>query len=261
MALEPLTTRTAVLESASAFELRLGTYSPGSYQAPHAHSLPVVSLILSGRVGETVGRREGGGELAWMSVKPPDVRHSDAYGPEGAIILSAVIRDPALWALSSGPSEWRWRPLAALRHREIVSHLAAVGRGASGDDLVSELLATAVEAPAATGAPPAWLRRVAERLREEPEVPVASIAAAEGVHRVYLARSFRRWYGVSPRTFRRRAKTSTALGDTLFRGEPPARSAHGAGFADQSHMARAIREATGLPLFGLRALLGPTARI
>jgi AraC family transcriptional regulator len=264
MALAPLTTRTAALQSTAAFDLRLGTYSPGSQQGLHAHPLPVVSLILAGRVGETVGRREGGGEIAWLSVKPPDVWHSDAYGPDGAIILSAVIRDPALWAAVAGSSEWRWRPLPASRHREIVSILGAVGAGDAADDLGAELLAASAETHAGTGRPPAWLRRVADRLREEPDAPVAGIAADEGVHRVYLARCFRLWYGASPRTYRLRARTSAALGGALFRGEPAASTAHAAGFADQSHMARAVRDTTGLPLLRLRALAGglpPAARL
>jgi AraC family transcriptional regulator len=104
------------------------------------------------------------------------------------------------------------------------------------------------------GAPPGWLRQLAEKLMEEPRTSIQSLASEAGVHPVYLARAFRRWYGVPPSEYRLRVRTSRGLASALFCQRGAAEAAHSAGFADQSHMCRSIRSSTGVTLSRLRAL-------
>jgi AraC family transcriptional regulator len=94
----------------------------------------------------------------------------------------------------------------------------------------------------------------ADRLHHEPTVPIGQIAGEAGVHPVYFARQFRRFFGVSPRSYRRAAKTTSAIGAALFNGQSATEAAHTASFADQSHMARAVKAGTGVTLSALRTL-------
>jgi AraC-like DNA-binding protein len=75
--------------------------------------------------------------------------------------------------------------------------------------------------------------------------PAATLERIAGLDRFTLARHFRRAYGTSPdryRTLRRLALARAAI----ERGQPLARAAAEAGFADQSHMTRQFKRAYGL---------------
>jgi AraC-like DNA-binding protein len=87
------------------------------------------------------------------------------------------------------------------------------------------------------------------------QTPAATLEAIAGTDRFTLARHFRRAFGTSPdryRTLRRLALARTAI----ERGEPLARAAADAGFADQSHMTRQFKRAYGLTPARWLALTG-----
>jgi AraC family transcriptional regulator len=184
-----------------------------------------------------------------ISIKPPDVRHRDVYGRNGAVILSVSIDDPDHWAAALPPPEWNWRPLIRRDYGELLASLTAPDRLR---DATFELLALGSRAPRRKGQPPRWLRMVEEQLCERPDLSLSAVAAEAGVHPVYLARAFRRWYGVTPSAFRLVQRTSSAIGAALWSGKAASTIAHDVGFADQSHMARSIRSATGHSLSELR---------
>jgi AraC family transcriptional regulator len=141
---------------------------------------------------------------------------------------------------------------------EVLASLTAPGRLR---DATFELLASCSEVPRRKGVPPRWLRLVEEQLRARPDLTLSAVAADAGVHPVYLARAFRRWHGGTPSAFRLLQRTSAAVGAALWSGKAASAVAHEVGFADQSHMARSIRSATGYSLSELRHMalrtLGP----
>ena len=109
------------------------------------------------------------------------------------------------------------------------------------------------------GAAPAWLQRVRERLDEEDAVRVGAAARDAGVHPVYLARCFRRWYGCSVAGYLQRVRLRRSA-TLMHRGAYTlGRVAHEAGFADQAHFGHRFREATGLTPGRFRALAAPSA--
>lgn len=67
------------------------------------------------------------------------------------------------------------------------------------DEHFIELLAALQYTPPSTAIPPAWLQALQERLQDEWEAPPPIRALAEwvGVHPVYLARAFRKYYHCS----------------------------------------------------------------
>lgn len=126
---------------------------------------------------------------------------------------------------------------------------------ATWGETIADMLAAATETRSCGLATPPWLERVAERLHCDPTARISLIASDEGVHPVYLARMFRRHFGRSPRSWRLAAKASSAIGGVLAHGRNGADAAQAAGFADESHMLRSVRDCTGLPLSAYRALL------
>jgi AraC family transcriptional regulator len=245
--------RTATLFALPRLSCRLAYYRRGLRQPPHSHALPVISTVLTGSVHEEVGGSEEEAQSGCLSVKPPDVRHSDVFGAQGALILSVAIDDPALWAEAVPDERWRWMRLERGHQAEIVS----LFRGPTSADAVFELLALAARQQRRRGTPPAWLVRVAERLADDPDAALGAVAADENIHPVYLSRAFRRWFATSPSAFRLQRKSSIAASMLLAGGSAASDVAHKAGFADQSHMTRSIRNATGHSPTRLIALVGP----
>jgi AraC family transcriptional regulator len=244
--------RTRVLASSPECDLRLSFYRPECGQPEHAHDVPVVSLVLSGLVGETVGSRETIARSGWVSLKPPGVRHSDGYGRDGALILAVVVRDPALWRAAVARPEWQWRPIGGVATAKIVRQAAQ--HSGSATEAIADMLAAATEPHDPTSPVPSWLQRVAQRLCEDSSAAISTIAAAEDVHPVHLARLFHRHFGTSPRRFRLAAKTSAAIRLALCHGKSGAAAAYASGFADESHMLRSVKRGTGFRLSELRPL-------
>lgn len=240
-----------LLYASAGLRCHLGFYREGSAQALHSHPTPTVSLLLSGSVHEVVSRREVFAGPSSISIKPPDVPHRNVYGRNGAVILSVAIDDPAHWAAALPPPEWTWRPVIRRDYGEVLASLAAPERLR---DATFELLALGSRVPRRTGDPPRWLRLVEEQLSDRPALSLSLVAAEAGVHPVYLARAFRCWYGVTPSAFRLVQRTSAAIGAALWSGRAASTVAHDVGFADQSHMARSIRSATGHSLSELRRM-------
>jgi len=94
--------------------------------------------------------------------------------------------------------------------------------------------------------PPAWLMTVRERLHDEPSPPpLITLARDAGVHRVHLARAFRDHFGETLGEYLRRRRLDRARGLLADGSLSLSQVAHLAGYADQSHLTRAIRQAMG----------------
>ena len=73
-----------------------------------------------------------------------------------------------------------------------------------------------------------------------------TLAGEAGVHPVYFAAAFRRFYGCSPGEYARRRRIDFARKQIANPELPLARIAVDAGFADQSHLTRVFKRFTGL---------------
>jgi AraC family transcriptional regulator len=72
------------------------------------------------------------------------------------------------------------------------------------------------------------------------------IAGAVNVHPVYLANSFRRHYGCTIGEYVRQRRVKFACDRISNSRDPLAEVALAAGFANQSHFARAFKQVTGM---------------
>lgn len=247
-------------------------YPAGTRHAPHYHDTLQVSVVLSGHVVETVGGITEHARALSVVCKAPGLVHANTFGDRGARVarltlpvhdLSHVLDD------RTRTTAWRWThdPVIAAPFLRLVQH--AHGQHAKGqhattdfaldDPDVVELLAglTARTLRASDGKPPRWLDETITRLTAEwrPGLRVSDVARRAGVHPVYLARCVRRWYGVGIGQLIRRLQLRAAVAHCLDTDDPIAGAAHAAGFADEAHFNRAMRDATGMPPGRYRTLV------
>jgi AraC family transcriptional regulator len=241
-----------------AVRARLAYYPPGVRQDTHRHREPHISVVVAGSFRETTPQDDRIVCQGGVGFRADAASHAVCFGPAGALILTVAARD---WIAEGLPRAGvRWVGTAPAVARQLVS-LARSGGEEACEELADRLFAlwAGPSRPGrnTAGEPPAWLRTAADRLLSQPDgTSIAGLARGLGVHRVHLARSFQQYYGMPPSIFRRRAMASRALSAALAGRTRLADAAAEAGFADQSHMSRVVREWCTLGVGDLRRLLG-----
>lgn len=94
---------------------------------------------------------------------------------------------------------------------------------------------------------PSWLARAREILNDDRSgaLGIAGIAGALGIHPIYFARSFRRYFGCTPAAYRTRCRLRRAM-DLLCRSDRSLLEiALETGFFDQSHFSTAFKKHFG----------------
>ena len=232
-------------------------YPPGLSHQTHSHAEPHVSIVIAGSFRETT---PGGDRTIChgsVGFRADEAQHSVSFGPAGALILTVENHD---WIADGRPDAGiRWIGAPIPFARDLVRLVKAGGEAADAevaDRLLDLWAAPRIREDRAAGPPPRWLREAADRLLAEPEAQtIGGLARRLGVHRVHLTRSFLRHYRMAPSTFRRRAMASRALAALLGGEGGLAGAAAEAGFADQSHMSRAVRDCCLFGVGDLRQLL------
>lgn len=218
----------------------------------HVHAHPFFSMLVSGRYREWFGRQHWDARPLGIVLRPPQAEHHDEIGPGGAVFLCVDVA-PDYWnrlaqagirferrAFDSRPLSWSaLRLLGELYRRR-------PGWKSSAETLVTEL----VDEYSADGRPPGqreprWLRRALERLHEEPlTASLTGIARELDLHPVHVTRMFRRHLGTTLSRYQKSLRLHLATRAVLENAEPLAGVALDHGYADQSHLTRAMQRAT-----------------
>jgi AraC family transcriptional regulator len=219
---------------------------------PHTHEAPHFCVGLDGHCTERIrGRRVDCGP-GTLEFHPAGTEHSSQWGDRGGRCFTVTLGARWIERIDSldradrpfgGVLSADTRPLVRRLHRELLDPDAASPLVLEGLTLALMGEATSRGEPATGGAPPAWLARAEEYLRECAFGPVRAEEAARlaGVHPVVLARWFRRTHGVTVGEFVRRLRVDRAA-DLLTRTTLPlSRIAQECGFADHSHFTRTFR--------------------
>lgn len=242
-------------------------YPPGAFQPWHAHGELTCSIILAGTLEERVGRRDVIAGALSMVVKPPGTEHSDRYGPSGVRLVRITLDQEQFshvrpWAGELGRWQWTHGGPASRPFLSLVRAMhgpADPALHARAWECLAALAGAEGQRPGAS--PPAWLERVREALDDSLQPPrLAALAEAAGVHPVYLARQFRRWFGCSISGWVHRRRVRRAA-DLIGQGRLPlGRVSLAAGFTDQAHMCRIFGREAGVTPAAYRSLLGSCDR-
>ena len=222
-------------------------YRAGQRFEKHIDHKSRISVILSGHVKESASGRDEFGGCGSIVFKPGDVAHQNIFGDLGSRIFSVVFDESFF---DENPdvhiSDWQWfhgvdSTAVALSFAQNMLHLE------DEEDLYDELVDLYAKISRSNtdlrDQIPPWVRRVHEQIIHEYPTAIRTRDLAEnlGVHPVYLARVFRRYYGCSIKDLIRRVRLQYAL-DELSKGEKSIiQIALEAGFSDQSHLNRVFQ--------------------
>jgi len=231
-------------------QVALRRYPSAGGQPRHVHDHAQLSFLLAGRMREVIGGRSFEPAGPAFCFKPAGAEHIDDWGERGVLIFSARFRDDGDEALRDLPCA-RWQPYDT-RHLPALLRRALACPTDDVEDVLCDIIAMVSPLAARPAAP--WLRRIREALDDGEPWRLADAARIAGVHRVHLSRSFAQAFGTTFSNYRQRTMTARAAEALLAGGGGLCTVAHDAGFADQSHMTRAVVAATGATPKRLRQL-------
>jgi AraC-like DNA-binding protein len=233
-------TRSIFHDSSMSVELR--KYAAGYTMAPHKHDYLTISLLMQGNLVEDCETGRMLPSTGFLSVKPPDVMHSDVFVND-CTFLSLKIYDFKYYSLFF--NEWQWvRPGIAIKH--LVNIIGQTDKREAFGRLACYL--SAAEADNAGGNPPPWLTQVHKTICEHytEKLRISDIAKEAGKHPFYVARAFKKFYGTDIITYKRTLRIHHAFSDALDKKESLTGLACEYEFADQSHFCREFKKVTAL---------------
>ena len=223
----------------------------------HSHRHSGFCLILQGRYTESYGKTLLECKPSSVKFQPAGEEHSDVYGNESVRCFIIELQSDWLSRMGAGalvgncPLVYKSSSLAWLMMR-----LRAEFQSIDDESplliegLVLELLAETSRSRRrlSEGKPPLWLRQTKRFLYEQFSQPLtlSLIAESVGVHPVYLASSFRRYYHRSIGEYLRHRRVEFACHKISTSNDSLAEIALAAGFSNQSHFTRTFKRITGM---------------
>jgi len=232
-------------------------HEPGVRLATHSHLLPSLCTVLDGGFDEWIDGNRFEAGPASLLVEPSEMPHRSAFGKQPTRSLILEVEAPELLARlrahdcdPASPVLVRGEELMRVSRRlETELHLDDPASSLAIEGLALELVALSSgrRFERRSHAPPAWLRRVAEVLRERfrDELDVEALAHEVGVHPAHLSRAFRRHFSETLGEQMRRLRLEWCAERLRADDQPIAEIAVAAGFCDQSHLARHFRRTYG----------------
>ena len=237
-------------------------YSPSGHPA-HWHGEWQLVAVTRGdgwvRMGETTHRTAAGS----LFLVPPEVVHSNGVFEHGCTFRSILI-DPSLVRGIADATGLRlvrqairelpvWDSVAMTRrfealHRRLERRTPSLHAESELESLLICLLENrgrqVAQATAAVAHPAARRARECLWSRAEEHLSLAELAKEAGLSRFELVRQFKAAYGMPPHAWQLQARVGRVK-VLLKKGVPPAEAAIRLGFADQAHLGRVFRNATG----------------
>lgn len=216
-------------------------HAPGLAIHRHAHDQDKLVILLTGGATERIGQALTEHRLLDVVAREKFRAHENQYHASGARSLLVEL-DGATLAGQLPPGAARQHGLRLVA----AFHAPRSARARRMRTAVRDTVAALREAP--PPAAPRWLDHARELLFAQLVQPprLVDLAARVGIHPVHLAQAFRRHWNMTPLGYVRAHRVFRAV-EMIARGEALAEVAAAVGFADQSHMTRAIRRARAAP--------------
>ncbi len=201
---------------------------------PHRHTSAYLALVLDGFYEERSVDGRYSLKPGMLVYHPPFHAHANAFMSDEVRVLNVELE-----ASESRLNQYRVAPISNSEAFERLMH----SQPAQTLGAATEVFGVLSQGSEPT---PRWIAVLARALAMESDPrPIKTLVRRLGVSPEHASRRFQKEFGVGPAIFRneqrlRKAITALASGATL------ATAAADAGYADQSHMGRAVKEAIGV---------------
>lgn len=227
-------------------------YQPFRHFDKHMDGAPRISIIVRGQVKEDATGKEEFAKSGSIVFKPGDLVHKNTFGDGGSRILSVIFKEAFFDQKEDVKiKDWQWFHgiSAASTAFEFARNLEHIS---GEEELYEELIDLLAKLPgnkiSSSKDIPQWLVLVKTKIKEDYKSPIRTkdLAQGVGVHPVYLARAFRRYFGHSVKAFLHKTRLEHALSDLSEGSKPLSQIALDAGFSDQSHLNRVFRSSLNM---------------
>lgn len=225
----------------------------------HQHADMHLVLLLAGHyVSDASGMPAVCAEPA-LVFNPPGTEHRDRFRSRDGLFLTLTMPTVAFERFCGGatvgdrPVRLPRRSMArAMRLLPEVWHWDSTSPLAI-ESIFGELVADAQSKPPAAGSDK--LQRVLDRLEDDADPPpsLKELASIAGFHPVYLARAFRKRYGVAPSDYIRKRRLHKAV-SLIAQRRTLSGAASALGFVDESHLHRCFVAEFGMTPGAFRRL-------
>jgi AraC family transcriptional regulator len=233
--------------------LRETRHAVGQVIPTHMHESPHFCLGVAGACVERIGNRDVECVSGTIEYHPAGTCHASRWQRRGGRCFTVSLS--AQWASHLASDDRELRPHAGVlgdAPRQLMTRLhRELMYSDTSSRLVIEGLTLALIGDArrertvavVRGAPPAWLRRAEEYLRDHAFESVRAEVAAQvaGVHPVLLSRWFRRVHHMTVGEFVRRLRIDRARHLLAASSKPLSAIALECGFVDHAHFTRTFR--------------------
>ncbi len=226
------------------------TYYPAQcYYTWHYDGLSKLSIVLSGTLRERHGNHEEIASSTSFVIKPNFIKHENLFGPLGARVISFIPKDPLFqeWLNQKEITGLKW--FHGVEASRVIIRLLRLVKGRPDPNEVEDSLIDLFGLQSTSKrlrqkAKPDWLVLLEQRLRDEFEQPIRTrdLASWVGLHPVYMARVFRKYFDCSIKEFIGRLRLKRAMHDLSIDQHSLSHIAYDLGFADQSHMTRVFNK-------------------
>ncbi len=217
------------------YRLRETLYNPAQEIAAHRHSWATLCLTVAGGYVEDWGVTRVRCDRASLVFHPPGDVYGDRISDSGSRCLTIGV-DPAVFSSAADAIPSLARLRASRRAPSSWLAFQLLQELELGDDLSLASVEGTVLALLAK-------EQIHDEFARGPSLE--SLARAAGVHRVHLAREFRRRFGCTPGHYIRQRRIEFACHRLAGSREPLSAVAFDAGFADQSHFTNVFRRLVG----------------
>jgi len=206
----------------------------------HKHDFLTISLVLNGFIREQAEDRSAIAHGGYVSIKPSNVLHGDAFLSD-CTLISMQVYDPKWFGLNF--EYWNW--LAPEQALQVFTHVI---RSQDKKEALKSLAIHLYDSESRDRKSiPTWLSEVHDIVCRDFCEPLSIEILAKSVekHPVYVARVFRNVYGTDIKTYRDKLRVGYAFAERLNNKRSLTSIAYETGFADQSHFNRRFKAVLG----------------
>ncbi len=233
-------------------------YSSHEYLLEHSHERAFLSVLLRGSYLEYCGSTTWECNAGQAILHEPGETHANKFCGQGGRVLNIEFLphyvsflkandfEPLVRRRIDSPFCWHFalQLEREIAHGDQAAELAIEGLTLQ---LLAELLRSSAQRARRRSGD--WLSEVKETIHRHYREPLSlsRLATEAQVHPVHLARSFSKHFGCTIGDYLRRLRVTSACDELLNSTLSIAEVAMRNGFADQSHLTRAVKQSTGLP--------------